>query len=228
MFQNNSRGNQINNQTNNVNLNAQNNINYNINKESNIINQKRIHNLINTPNNNNKNDEIIIHKNKFIDYMSGNDRNTLNLNNNNISLYRTKFNNSEIKAFNIESPYKNKTENHYNFSSERKTTPYQITEKKIIVPQKYNKNTFTYINKNNRPDLNLNLGDLNLTLDKPPNFEYNQQMEYKKKNVPYKKVRVNPNINNQNHLSFIEGNQSVIDNNLGNIGVNELNLNLEN
>ena len=228
MFQNNSRGNQINNQTNNVNLNAQNNINYNINKESNIINQKRINNLINTPNNNNKNDEIIIHKNKFIDYMSGNDRNTLNLNNNNISLYRTKFNNSEIKAFNIESPYKNKTENHYNFSSERKTTPYQITEKKIIVPQKYNKNTFTYINKNNRPDLNLNLGDLNLTLDKPPNFEYNQQMEYKKKNVPYKKVRVNPNINNQNHLSFIEGNQSVIDNNLGNIGVNELNLNLEN
>ena len=228
MFQNNFRGNQINNQTNNVNLNAQNNINYNINKESNIINHKRIHNLINTPNNNNKNDEIIIHKNKFIDYMSGNDRNTLNLNNNNISLYRTKFNNSEIKAFNIESPYKNKTENHYNFSSERKTTPYQITEKKIIVPQKYNKNTFTYINKNNRPDLNLNLGDLNLTLDKPPNFEYNQQMEYKKKNVPYKKVRVNPNINNQNHLSFIEGNQSVIDNNLGNLGVNELNLNLEN
>ena len=158
MFQNNSRGNQINNQTNNVNLNAQNNINYNINKESNIINHKRIHNLINTPNNNNKNDEIIIHKNKFIDYMSGNDRNTLNLNNNNISLYRTKFNNSEIKAFNIESPYKNKTENHYNFSSEStdfgtkcsRCNKICIHLKKFIIVQQTNIHQFCRLNIQHR------------------------------------------------------------------------------
>ena len=231
MFQNKFHNNQMNNQTNNVYDNTKYNTNFNTNKKSNTVNIKRINNNINSPKNEGQYEPKFIDRNKYIDYRTANERKTINVNNNiihNLNLYNPVHNNSEIKAFNIETPYKNKTGKHYNFSSERKTVPYQITEKKIIVPQKYDINTFTYINKNNRPDLNLNLGDLNLTLDQPPHFEYNQQMEFKKKNAPYKKVRVNPNLNNQSHLSFIEGNQSVIDNNLANIGVNELSLNLDN
>ena len=230
MFQNNFQGNKMNDQTNNIYDNKKYNTNYNTNYECKTLNIKRINNLRNSPNSDRKYEPKIIDRNKYIDNISGNERKTLNIDHNNIhnlSLYNPGYNNEEIKSFNIDTPYK--TEKHYNFfSSERKTTPYQITEKKIIVPQKYDKNTFIYTNKNNRPDLNLNLGDLNLTLDQPPNFEYNKQIEYKKKNIPYKKVRVNPNVNNENYLSFYENNQSVIDYNLGNNGINELNLNLEN
>ena len=143
-----------------------------------------------------------------------------NKNNNNFPSNVLKNNCSDIKTYNIETPYKNSNDRNYNYS-DRKT--YQITEKKIKVPPSYNRNTYTYKRESNRPDLNLNLGELNLNIDQPPNFN---QFENKTITKPYRRVKIKPNINNNNQFSsLIDGNISVLEN-YNSVGYNDINLNL--
>ncbi len=71
------------------------------------------------------------------------------------------------------------------------------------------------MNKNNFPDINLNL-------DNPPQF--NQQTENITKNIPYKKAKINMNFNNNNneYLTFVNGNYSMLEENFD---INDLTLN---
>ena len=132
--------------------------------------------------------------------------------NKNLSLYNQ--NNTEYNSINLITPYKNNIEKTYNLS-ERNSNPYQITEKKSKIPFTYNRNTITYVNKNNFPDINLNL-------DNPPQF--NQQTENITKNIPYKKAKINMNFNNNNneYLTFVNGNYSMLEENFD---INDLTLN---
>ena len=157
---------------------------------------------------------IYIQQNKYSEYNIYN--NSPMKENKNLSLYNQ--NKSEYNTINLKTPNKINTEKTYNLS-ERNLNPYHITEKKI--PFTYNRNTIAYVNKENSPDVHLNL-------DKPTTFN---QIEKINKNIPYKKVKINMNFNNNNteYINFVDGNYSMLEHN---ININDLtlnqNLNLDN
>ena len=166
---------------------------------------------------NNKSNSPLNERNKEIKYIKKN-KITNYFNNNNIL---------EFQNNNFRTPYKEKTENISYFkdiNTERNTMPFQISEQKISIPEKYNINTHTYINKNNIPDLNLSLNTLNLTLDPSFNIEYNPQNELLNKNIPYKKAKINKNFNVK-QLSFPEGNTIINNNQMVKYASNDINLN---
>ena len=134
---------------------------------------------------------IYIQQNKYSEYNIYN--NSPMKENKNLSLYNQ--NKSEYNKINLNTPNKINTEKTYNLS-ERNLNPYHITEKKI--PFTYNRNTIAYVNKENSPDVHLNL-------DKPTTFN---QIEKINKNIPYKKVKINMNFNNNNteYINFVDGN----------------------
>ena len=137
---------------------------------------------------------IYIQQNKYSEYNIYN--NSPMKENKNLSLYNQ--NKSEYNTINLKTPNKINTEKTYNLS-ERNLNPYHITEKKI--PFTYNRNTIAYVNKENSPDVHLNL-------DKPTTFN---QIEKINKNIPYKKVKINMNFNNNNteYINFVDGNYSM-------------------
>ena len=155
-------------------------------------------------------ESLYIKQNKYSEYNTYD--NSPMKENKNLSLYNQ--NNTEYNSINLITPYKNNIEKTYNLS-ERNSNPYQITEKKSKIPFTYNRNTITYVNKNNFPDINLNL-------DNPPQF--NQQTENITKNIPYKKAKINMNFNNNNneYLTFVNGNYSMLEENFD---INDLTLN---